>query len=513
MKDMDRAVSRIVRAIQQREKVFVFGDYDVDGVTATALLFGFFSHLDLEVFYHVPDRITEGYGLSKEVIEKHAMPRGATLIITVDCGTSSHEAILLANRLGIDVIITDHHKVPPSLPDALAILNPKRNDCPSDFENLAGVGVAFNLVLALRKHLRDIHFWNNIKEPNLKNVCDLVALGTVADMVPLLDENRLFVKTGLEVMSTSPRLGLKELIRVSGASNRPLDTWDLAFRLAPRLNAAGRLGAGAMACELLMTTSHEKAAITSDKLDNQNNQRKDIERQMLDHISQRLRDYPELLQRSLVLESPSWHEGVIGIAASRLVAQHRKPVVLIAVRDGLGKGSARAPKGFDLFRAIASCSHHLEKFGGHEAAAGLSLKSESIEGFRHDFEAYVRDNTDEKDYLPRLSIDTELEPREISPELVNDIERMGPFGSGNPEPLFMISHMDVISTHPIGENHIKLQLIPTNDKAISPFNAILFNAPFSDRPPKRFRQIVCNVRWNRWQNTQRLQVVVKDFTL
>jgi single-stranded-DNA-specific exonuclease len=511
MKDMDTAVSRIIRAIQQREKVFVFGDYDVDGVTATTLLLDFFSHLDLDVSYHVPDRLTEGYGLSPEAIERHVIPCKAALIITVDCGTSSHEAIRLANRLGIDVIITDHHKVPPSLPEALAILNPKRNDCPSRFANLAGVGVAFNLVLALRKHLRDVHFWNGKQEPNLKNVCDLVALGTVADMVPLLDENRLFVRAGLDVMATSPRPGLKALIRVSGASDRPLDTWDLAFRLAPRLNAAGRLGLGARACELLMTSSHEMAASTSKELDKKNDKRKDIETQILTDIAQRLEDCPELLERSLVLESHTWHEGVIGIVASRLVTQHRRPVVLIALRDGSGKGSARAPKGFDLFRAIDACSQHLEKFGGHEAAAGLSLKPDSIAGFRHDFETYVRNNTNVEDFAPRLRIDMQIAPQEISPELANDIERLAPFGSGNPEPLFLISDMDVISAHHVGESHLKMQLIPTNDRTLSPLNAIFFNAPFSGRPPKRFRQIACNLRWNRWKNTKRLQVVVKDF--
>ena len=513
MKDMDKAVSRIVRAVEKKENVFVFGDYDVDGVSATALLLDFFSHLDLPVSYHIPNRLNEGYGLNPEAVEKLALPRKTSLIITVDCGTSSHDAIHVANKLGIDVIVTDHHKVPPMLPEAHAILNPNRKDCPSCSSNLAGVGVAFNLVLALRKHLRDIQYWNTKPEPNLKNLCDLVALGTVADMVPLVDENRLFVRAGLEVMTHSPRIGLKALIRISGVSGRPLTAWDLAFRLAPRLNAAGRLGQGTSACELLTTSSHHMAAVTSEALDKKNNRRKDLEKQILDDIAQRLETSPPLVERSLVLESHTWHEGVIGIVASRLVNQHRKPVVLISIRDGTGKGSARAPKGFNLFRAIEACSQHLEKYGGHESAAGLSLKPENISSFRHDFEAYVRNNTKAEDFAPRLFIDTEIFPQDISPELADEIERMEPFGIGNPEPLFMISQMKVISAQYVGHNHMRMRLAPVKDKTSRPVDAMLFNATFGGSPPKQFRKIACSLRWNRWQNTKKLQVLVKDFTL
>lgn len=510
MKDMDKAVARIIRAIRQGERIFVFGDYDVDGMTATAVLLDFFSHLDIDVFHHIPDRLTEGYGLTPEAVSTHALPHGTNLIITVDCGVTSHEAIRLANQSGMDVIVTDHHHAPSPLPDALAILNPKRPDCPSRFENLAGVGVAFSLVVALRKALRDLDYWKDRGEPNLKNACDLVALGTVADMVPLLEENRIYVKTGLDVLLSRPRPGLKALLHVSKATGRPVDTWDLAFRLAPRLNAAGRLGHSATACDLLTTCDDDAAALLSQTLDEQNNTRKGIEKEVLDDIDRQLTANPQWIRRSLVLESPSWHEGVIGIVASRLVSRYTRPVVLIAVQNGLGKGSARAPEGFHLFQALQACAGHLERFGGHEAAAGLCVKADNIARFRKAFDAFVCDHSNPQDFLHALHIDAHLAPGDISPGLLDDIERLAPFGSGNPEPLFMISNLDVVSAQPIGDHHMKMRLLPAADTVSKPWDAIFFHTDFGAGVPKRFRNIACHLRWNRWQNTKRLQLVVKD---
>lgn len=514
MKDMDRAVSRIISALRDHEKILIFGDYDVDGMTATTLLLDFLTCLGMNVDYYIPDRLTEGYGLSTEAVEKQAIPRNINLIITVDCGISSHKAISAARRAGIDVIVTDHHNPPPCLPEAYAILNPKQADCSSGFTSLAGVGVAFNLVLALRKRLRDDGFWSATGgvEPNLKAACDLVALGTVADMVPILEENRIYVKAGLEVLSSSPRPGLRALLDVSGVTDRSVDTWDVAFRLAPRLNAAGRLRHGSMGCELLTTSSDETAQRIAEELSRENNRRKDIEGRILSDITRRLKANPQLLQRSLVLDGQGWHEGVIGIVASRLVNRYARPVVLISVADGTGKGSARSPEGFDLFEALKGCARHLKKFGGHQFAAGLTLRAEDIPAFRSDFERLVCENTTTMDFAPNIHVETEIAPAEISPKLTDELERLAPFGAGNPEPLFMLSDVDVLSARTVGTCHMKMRLAPANPSVTDrtrPLDAIMFNA--NESLPERFQRIACNLRWNRWMDQKKIQLVIKDF--
>ncbi len=514
MKDMEPAVERIVQAIRKEEQILVFGDYDVDGLTSTALLVNFFGHLDMNVAYHIPHRLTEGYGLTPEAVKKYAVSPKTDLIITVDCGSSSLEAVQLANASGIDVIITDHHEVPPHLPEAVAVLNPKRPDCPSGFTHLAGVGVALNLVIALRKSLRDVCFWENGNEPNLKVACELVALGTVADMVPLLKENRIFVKAGLEILSRSPRPGLKALLHESGVNDGPVDSWDLAFKLAPRLNAVGRLGDGTMGCQLLTTTDHETSRVISRELDRQNRNRKEIEQNILADAVRQLEANPQLLQESLVLHSPAWHEGVIGIVASRLVNQHGRPVVLISVRNGLARGSARGPEGFDLVGAFRQCSMLLETFGGHEVAAGLSIKPENIPAFQTRFQQIVCRHPWASDFVSRLHIDTTIVPHEISPELADQLQKLAPFGSANPEPVFMMSNLNVLSTRPVGQGHLKMRLSSVDQPTTPPLDAILFNAPIGEPwPTKHLRHIAFNLRWNRWQDTKNLQLVIKDFVL
>jgi single-stranded-DNA-specific exonuclease len=406
MKDVDRAVERVLLAVRRGEKVLIFGDYDMDGITATAILFEFLSYLDADAHYYIPNRLTEGYGLTRDYVEKHAIPDGIGLIITVDCGISSFDAVRAARHAGIDVIITDHHETPPLMPEAFAILDPKRPDCTSGFSWLAGVGVAFNLVLALRKRLRDEGFWNNRPEPNLKAACDLVALGTVADMVPLVEENRIYVKAGLEVLASDTRPGVKALLDVCNILNRPLHTRDLAFKLAPRVNAAGRLRHGSIALKLLTTLSTETANAIAKELNQENIKRQKIENQILSESVQHLENNPGLLeQRTLVLDQEGWHQGVIGIVASRLVERYYRPIVVIAVSDGIGKGSARSPDGFDLYEGLKSCAQYLEKFGGHKAAAGITLRAEDIPAFRRDFERVVCEKTTPGDFVPKLIVD------------------------------------------------------------------------------------------------------------
>ncbi|MDY6953990.1 MAG: single-stranded-DNA-specific exonuclease RecJ, partial [Thermodesulfobacteriota bacterium] len=494
MKDMDRAVSRLLLALERREKVLVFGDYDADGMSGTALLFNFLAYLGMEVSYYIPDRLTEGYGLTPQSVKTQALDRNIGLIVTVDCGISSHEAIAEANRCGIDVIVTDHHEPNEQPPAALAILNPKQPDCASGLTCLAGVGVAFNLALALRKRLRDQGFWKRRPEPNLKASCDLVALGTVADMVPIVKENRIYVKAGLEVLASSARPGIKALIDVSNVTNGRLDTWDVAFKLAPRINAAGRLRHGSMGCELLTTSSSRIARTIAHELDHENTRRQEIERQILSHIVRDLEANPDTLGRSLVLDNPTWHEGVIGIVASRLVHQYARPVVLIAVTDGRGKGSARSPKGLNLFEALEGCAQHLEKYGGHESAAGLTLKAENIPAFRQAFNNQVCQMTSPEDFIPRLDIDTEISRAEITPELADELEALAPFGTGNPEPLFILSDMEVLSARVVGDCHRRMRLVPAGDRACTPLQAIVFNTVAEKPIPDRFHHIACHIR-------------------
>jgi single-stranded-DNA-specific exonuclease len=515
MKDVDRAVERILQAIRRGEKVLIFGDYDIDGITATATLFEFLTYLDADVHYYIPNRLTEGYGLSRDYVEKRAIPDGIGLIITVDCGITSFDAVSAGRRAGIDVIITDHHETPPLIPEALAVLNPKQPDCTSGFSWLAGVGVAFNLVLALRKRLRDEGFWNNRPEPNLKAACDLVAFGTVADMVPLVQENRIYVKTGLEVLASDVRPGVKALLDLCNMLNRPLNTRDLAFKLAPRVNAAGRLRHGSMALKLLTTSNMETAHAIAKELNQENTRRQKIQNRTLSEIVQHLENNPKLLeQRALVLDQEGWHQGVIGIVASRLVDRYYRPVVLIAVADGIGKGSARTPDGFDLYEGLKACAQYLEKFGGHKAAAGMTLRAEDIPAFRRDFERIVCEKTTSEDFVPELVIDGEISASDVCAKLADELEALAPFGTGNPEPLFLLSDIDVLSARVVGAHHFQMRLRPSNSPKADqtkPIDAILFNAGADKPPPKRFQRIACHVRWNRWRDRKSIQLVIRDF--
>jgi single-stranded-DNA-specific exonuclease len=514
MKDMSRAVERILSALRQGEKIVVFGDYDADGITAAAVLFEFLAYLDADVHCYIPHRLREGYGLSRDFVVKQAGPEGFGLIITVDCGISNHDAVSAARELGIDVIVTDHHEPPPALPEACAVLNPKQSDCPSGFTWLAGVGVAFNLVLALRKSLRDEGFWENRREPNLKEACDLVALGTVADMVPLVEENRIFVKAGLEVFSSRTRPGFNALLNVSKVQHRSIETADLAYKIAPRLNAAGRIQSALTAFTLLTTRDDVSAYPIAEQLDKENAKRQHLESAILTEIVQNLEnDSSPLYGRALVLAQAGWHQGVLGIVASRLVEKYRRPVVLIALSDGTGKGSARSPHGFDLYEGLKSCSRHLEQFGGHKAAAGLTLKAEALPAFRKDFEGTVARKTDPADFIPELLIDAEVDPSEINADLVDGLEALGPFGMDNPEPLLLLRGLEVLSARDVGTHHLQMRLRSSSPAARGsrPMDAIVFNSRRGRPHPRCLKQTVCHIRWNRWQGAKTIQLVIRDF--
>lgn len=511
IKDMTCAVQRIHAALQDRERILIFGDYDVDGVSATALLFEFLRAVGALVDYYVPHRVTEGYGLRAKHIHEIAVPKGYKLLITVDCGISNHEAAVAAGRAGVDLIITDHHLAPETLPEATAVINPKRADCISGFETAAGVGVVYFLLICLRRYLRDTGFWKDRPEPNLKDACDLVALGTVADVVPLIKENRILAKIGLEVINAGRRPGVKALLAAAAVRDSIVSAEDISFRLAPRINAAGRMDDANSVVELLVTRDPERARSLAAELNQMNEQRQIVEKTMLAQIRERLLSVPNLNQfPAIVLFDAQWHEGVLGIVSARLADRFHRPVVLISTRNGIGKGSARSIPGFDLFEGLKMAAHHLESYGGHAAAAGLSIKRENISGFTAEFESIVKANTDPAAFTPILTIDQELSFDQISEHLADDLEKLQPFGEGNPEPLFMSRNIKVSYSQIIGRGHRKMSLVQPSAKTSRMLSAIQFNIDTSGPSPEYLKKIAYRLRWNHWNGKKTLQLLIED---
>ena len=512
IKDMDTAVRRIYKAINNSENILIFGDYDVDGITSTSILIDFLQNAGADVHYYIPHRAKEGYSLQTMHISDYAIPNGINLIITVDCGSGSHDAVKMSQEAGIDVIITDHHIISKRLPEALAVVNPKRFDCTAGFDNLAGVGVAFVLIICLRKYMRDMNFWQDRPEPNLKNLCDLVALGTVADSVPLIDENRIFASAGIEVIKTeNNRPGVSALLKICHIENSYINSEDIAFKIAPRLNAPGRMEHGKLSVEILTTKSLNDAMQMATSLNDLNLLRRNVEQKITNDIHAYLAENPgELNKISLVLSADDWHEGVLGIVASRLVDRYFRPVVVISTKNGIGKGSARSIPGFDLYEGLSACSDTLVQFGGHSMAAGLKIELKNIECFKTNFDNAVSAGIKPADFTPKLSIDCELGFDDISDRLIDEIESLTPFGNGNPEPLFMAKNVEVFSSKIVGKNHRSMLLKQSAGKMPNFFNAIHFNA-LTDTPLKdNFDRIAFRLRWNRWNGQKKVQIIVEE---
>jgi single-stranded-DNA-specific exonuclease len=511
LRDLDKAVQRIAGAITARENILLFGDYDVDGTTATSVLLEFLKTCGALVSWYIPHRLREGYGLKPRHIAEVAVPRQASLMITVDCGSASHAAVDAARAAGIDVIITDHHNLQDSLPEAVAVVNPKRSDCPSGLEHLAGVGVAFCLVIALRKHLRDNRFWEGRSEPNLRSLCDLVALGTIADMVPLLDDNRILAKAGLELISSARRPGLAALIETCGISNRPAEAEDVAYRIGPRLNAAGRVDHAGLSVELMTTDRMDTAREIARRLNILNANRQELEKGILADIDTILRRQPEMLERrTLVLAQPGWHDGVIGVVASRVLERYYRPVVLIALKGDEGHGSARGIPGIDLHACLTACGAHLEDLGGHALAAGLRVRTDRLPAFQQAFEEAVLSRSAPEVFIPRIAIDAVLNFDEISENLVDQLESLMPYGSGNPEPLFLAPEVAVVSSAWVGNNHRRMTLRQPGRGAEVCLQAIQFNADPGSAAQSRFARLAFKLRWNRWNGSRTVQLVVEE---
>jgi single-stranded-DNA-specific exonuclease len=512
LKDVDVAVERIEKALQRHERILVFGDYDVDGVTATAVLYEFLMKAGAAVLYYLPHRLTEGYSIQPDHIEGYAIDNRIDLVITADCGSSSHAAAMAAQKSGIDLIITDHHKITEPFPEALALINPQRADDDDSFTNLAGVGVAFALVICLRKYLREKGYWNNRPEPNLKSVCDLVALGTIADSVPLTGENRIFTRMGLDVIhGGNAHPGIEALLKICRTAPETVSAEDIAFRLVPRLNAAGRMDHADRAAGLLLsgpeTDIHQQALV----LDDLNSKRKQTEQKMLEGILRHLhRHSQELDRRTLVLADSSWHEGVLGIVAARLTDRFRRPVVLISTREAPGKGSARCIEGINLYNCLNRCKEHLQKFGGHAMAAGLTIEIDDVPAFREQFDAVVEAETTDMELTQTIAIDYEIQFDAISDQIVDEIERLEPFGSGNPEPVFMARNVLVRKSKIVGSNHRKMNLYQAGVNDNKGFEAIQFNVDTRTRQPDSFEKVAFQLRWNWWNGRKTLQMVIKE---
>ncbi len=510
IKDMDRAADRIVTAIFNHEKILIFGDYDVDGITATVLYYEFLRSIGASVSYYIPHRIKEGYGLQTHHIHETAVSNRIELIITADCGISSHHAVLAANQIGIDVIVTDHHNVPETLPTAYAVVNPKRPDCTAGFEHLAGVGVAFNLLICIRRHLREKRFWKPRQEPNLKQLSDLVALGTVADQVPLLKENRILTKIGFEQIKSGNRPGIFALIKVSGRMET-VDTDAIAFRLAPRLNAPGRLEHAKTAVELLTADTVESAAQLASTLNHMNMERRITEKNIIVEIEDYLANNPKLLNKNtLVLSNPKWHEGVLGIVASRLVDKLFCPVILISTKGDVGKGSARSIAGLDIYQAIKACESRLDTYGGHAMAAGLRIQKNNIERFQDDFETIIQEQINTTYDQPTQPIDYLLDLNHISTDLLDALDTLKPFGSGNPEPVFMAKDIKVLSQKIVGKNHRQMILQQDANSTAKRFRAIEFNVDPLNIIDERIEKMAFHLRWNYWNGDKIVQIVIGE---
>jgi single-stranded-DNA-specific exonuclease len=456
LKGMDRAVDRLALARERGETVCIHGDYDVDGVTSVALMLTFLQAVGFRAVYVIPLRLEEGYGLSPEGVDE-AVRRGAKVLITVDCGITSLREAAYCREQGVDLIITDHHTPGETLPDALAVINPLQPGCSAPCRQLAGVGLAFKLAIALRSRLRaDGHFAAG-GEPNLREFLDLAALGTIADLVPLRDENRIIATFGLKELTEGRRTGIRALKRVADVKD-PVGCGDVGFRLAPRLNAAGRLDDAKRGVELLLTADPEEACIIAAELDAANRERQEIEKEILADALAMAQSPPMAGRRAIVMASDSWHPGVIGIVASRVVEAFHRPTILIALRDGVGKGSGRSIPALHLYDAIAACGEHLLKFGGHKQAAGLTVDQETLAAFIDSFDEVVAGRLTEDDLTPLLHIDAELSPDEVTSDLVRLTASLRPFGMGNPEPLFMLRGAQVVNCRVLKETHLKLSI-------------------------------------------------------
>ena len=522
MKDMDKAVNRLSDAITHNERILVYGDYDVDGTSAVALLYSFIceiigSESKNLVEYYIPDRYAEGYGISDQGIE-YCRNNNINLLISLDCGIKANEKVDKANEYGIDVIICDHHLEGDELPKAVAILDPKRKDCPYPYKELSGCGVGFKLIQAYcQKYGLPDQLW-------LSRI-DLVAISIASDIVAITGENRILAYFGLEIINKFPLMGIKSILDQAGIKlhypfkeetilSRVISISDLVFYVGPRINAAGRMKSGRESVRLFIDEDENKSANIAKSINAQNEKRKEQDRNATEEAIHTIRTSHEYTNRkSIVIYNPTWFKGIIGIVASRLVEVFYKPtIVLTKSSDGLITGSARSVKEFNIYDGIDSCSDLLEHFGGHKFAAGLSMKEENLEEFTERFEQYVIDNIQETSALPEIIVDLPIDLNDITPKFMHNLKRFAPFGPGNMEPVFQSNNLiDEGNARIVGDKHLKARVLYP-DKVVQPIDMIAFNC--KDKLPllqnNNEFDLLYHVEENVWNNITSLQLNVKD---
>ena len=498
MPDMDIAVKRIVKAIKNQEKTIIYGDYDVDGITSVTVLKSFLVERGLDIAEYIPNRLEEGYGLNENAVKEIAN-QGYTLMITVDCGISAIEEVEYANKLGIETIITDHHEPGNELPKALAIVDAKRKDNKYPFRNLAGVGVVFKLIQAIGTEL-------NLDEKEYLKYLDIVCIGTISDIVPLVDENRVIVKLGLKLVEQTRNLGLKAILQASGYSK--IDSSTISFGVAPRINACGRMGHQEEALKLFLSKDMNEVNELTHKLNEYNRLRQETEKNIYtDAIMQIERD-GLANKNTIVVMGKNWHHGVIGIVSSKITELYFKPSILLCEEDNIGKGSGRSIPGFDLYEALTQCKNAIEKFGGHSMAVGISVKKENLEMFKKELEQISKERNIEE-IVPILKIDAQIDLEEINKEMVESLKELEPFGEENKTPLFMIRNLKIDSIRALSEGkHLKLTL--KDNKNI--VNAIGFNLGELSNDYKIGDKIdvVGNLEINSFNGVDNIQINIKD---
>ncbi len=505
MKDMKKAAARVASAIRGGEKILIYGDYDVDGTTATSILYLFLKDFGVDVHFYIPHRYREGYGMNRQAIEQ-AADQNIDLLISVDCGITAVKEAKIAREKGLDLIVCDHHNVGGQLPDAEAVLNPKRSDCSYPFEGLSGAGVAFKLAQAATEAL-------GLSPEMPFQFLDLVAVSTASDIVPIINENRILMREGLARLNTNPRPGLKALLELIGMNLGHVNTSNIVFSIGPRINAAGRMDDAKQAVKLLIADNPAEAKARAHNLESINIKRREIDSRATDEAHAIIGNELNMEETAaIILHDESWHLGVIGIVASRLIDTYHRPTIMLSSVDGLLKGSARSIEGFNIYDAISECSHLLEEFGGHEFAAGLSLKPENLPAFKTRLNEVVAKSLTKKDRTPRLAVDCDLNLSNIDTRFWKLLSQFKPFGPRNLRPVFVCNKVNVVGVPSIvGNGHLKMKL---RQNGSGVFDSIAFNMheylPQVRNAKNDSMQIAYHLEENHWNGNRKLQLKLLD---
>ncbi|MDY6786680.1 MAG: single-stranded-DNA-specific exonuclease RecJ [candidate division WOR-3 bacterium] len=506
MKDMEKGVKRILKAVENHEKVMIFGDYDADGITSTSLMYDFLGEQGIVPEYFIPNRVDDGYGLSRRGLDI-AVDKNIDLLITVDCGITGFAEIDYARKQGIDCIVTDHHEVLEKIPNATAVINPHRYDDRYPFKYLAGCGVVLKLIQAYKK-------MTGGDPADIDKYLDLVALGTVADVVPLIDENRIITYLGLKQFAKTQNLGIRALCDIAGVNRNKIAAFHIGFVLAPRINAVGRMSDASEAVKLFTTEDETETELIARDLDLENRKRRKIDQEVYEEAVELIERDKLYNRNAIILANENWHEGVIGIVASRLVEKYYKPTIMISMADGMGKGSGRSIPDFHMYDALVQVDDLLESFGGHKLAAGISIKSNKLDEFRKKFEELARSGIEEVSKTPTIEIDACLELNEIDDNLEEKLKLLAPFGFGNPRPVFMSSNINVIG-YPLMLKDRHMRFVVGNNECS--FDSIWFNngknmiADLID--PESVIDIAYYIKRNNFQGKNEIQLQVKDIKI